>query len=71
MTIIPASRLSTSDLSVLGNNLTPAVRKDHRQRRQVRAVNRSLAVCQERVGRLYPRPAGAGHWCSPGTDSVQ
>jgi hypothetical protein len=56
MMIIRASRLSTSDLSILGNNLMPAVRRDHRKRRQIRAVNRSLAVCGEGISRLYPRP---------------
>jgi hypothetical protein len=55
MMIIPASRLSSTDLSLLGNNLMPAVRRDHRQRRQLRAINRSLAIVQEQVHRLYPR----------------
>jgi hypothetical protein len=60
MTIIPASRLSSSDLAVLGNNVDPSnrrptpssVRTD--RRRQLAAVNRSLACLGERIGRLHP-----------------
>jgi hypothetical protein len=59
MSIVPASRLSASDLSHLGNNL----RRDGRRkitrpgstdrRRLVAAVNRSLAGLGERIARLH------------------
>ena len=59
MSIIRASRLSTSDLALLGNNLTePDRRVISRRRRslacrhELAAVNRSLATVGERVGRL-------------------
>jgi hypothetical protein len=55
MSIVPASALSTSDLRSLGNNVGPAVREDHEQ---LEAVNRSLNLHQEHVGRLYRR---SGH----------
>ena len=60
MWIVPASALSNSDLSVLGNNLRPPLHRkrqlpDRRANRRVMAaVNRSLAALQERVGTLYP-----------------
>jgi hypothetical protein len=41
MTVIPASRLCPSDLAHLGNNVGPAI---HRDREQLAAVARSLAV---------------------------
>jgi hypothetical protein len=57
MSIIPASRLSSSDLARLGNNLSfPSRRSSTRAsqaRRQLAAVNRSLSIVGERVGRLY------------------
>jgi hypothetical protein len=52
MSIIPASRLSPEDLMRLGNNLGPSRRKP-RRRRELAAVNRSLAILGERVGKLY------------------
>jgi hypothetical protein len=60
MSIVPASRLSSSDLALLGNNLRPVaggeVTVRRRRRRFVAAVNRSLSAVGERVGRLYPPP---------------
>ncbi len=56
MSIIPASRLSSSDLSRLGNNLRelPRPKPQVRVRRRVlQAVNRSLACVGERVGQLH------------------
>jgi hypothetical protein len=59
MSIIRVSQLSSSDLSHLGNNLDPA---HHRplpswerteRRRQLAAINRSLACLGESVGRLH------------------
>jgi len=41
MTIVPAIRLSPSDLIHLGNNVGPAVRRD---REHCQAINRSLAI---------------------------
>ena len=61
MTIVPASRLSPSDLALLGNNVVAAAVADADRRRPARchddlaAVNRSLASVGERVGRLHPR----------------
>jgi hypothetical protein len=57
MSIIPASRLSASDLTRLGNNLGKAKRPlprsfQSRQRRVLAAVNRSLAGIGERVNQL-------------------
>ena len=60
MSIVPASCLSSSDLAELGNNVLPAV---HREHRPLAAVNRSLATHQEQVGRLYRRSPGAGSRC--------
>ncbi len=56
MSIIPASRLSMSDFSRLGNNLVgPRRRSPKRQARRqlVDAVNRSLACIDERVSQLH------------------
>ena len=54
MSIIPASRLSRSDLSRLGNNLVRSKRRVIRPgRRLLAAVNRSLAGIGEQVGRLH------------------
>jgi hypothetical protein len=59
MSIIPASRLSSSDLAMLGNNTDPA---EHRplpkgerdaRRAQLAAVNRSLGRIGEQVSRLH------------------
>jgi len=58
MSIIPASRLTPSDLTMLSNNLgRPAKRakprsKDHQL---LAAVNRSLARLGERVTKLHQR----------------
>jgi len=46
MTVIPAVRLSPSDLACLGHNVGPAVRRD---REELAAVNRSLAVHGEQL----------------------
>ena len=67
MSIIPASRLSSSDLALLGNNVVPA-RKSNRLRtrnpaasRQIlAAVQRSLASVGESVTELYPAVATVG-----------
>ncbi len=53
MSVIPASRLSGSDLAVLGNNLLPAVRDERKQ--MLGAVNRSLAVHAEEVAQFIAR----------------
>jgi hypothetical protein len=63
MSIIPASRLSTSDLARLGNNLgtsTSASPQRRRKREFVAAVNRSLAVVGEQVSQLHRLPDGSG-----------
>ena len=59
MSIIPASRLSSSDLALLGNNVLPASRHrpvrnyaQQRRRSEIAAVNRSLAAFGESVGKL-------------------
>jgi hypothetical protein len=64
MSIIPASRLSSSDLARLGNNLSSPHRRSLARvgqgRGQLAAVNRSLSIVGERVGRLYrAKPATA------------
>jgi hypothetical protein len=67
MSIIPASRLSSSDLALLGNNLDEPKQRPYqrrpsqpRYRGELAAVNRSLATIGERVGRLLtPRPQHA------------
>jgi hypothetical protein len=59
MSIIPASRLSVSDLARLGNNFTPRSQRSPQQRRRrefVAAVNRSLATVGEQVSRLHSTP---------------
>ena len=55
MTIIPASRLSRSDMLILGNNVRPAVRRARTP--LVNAVNRSLMAHDEAVDELTPSPA--------------
>jgi hypothetical protein len=54
MSIIPVGCLSSKDLSELGNNVLPEVRRDHEE---LHAVNRSLAVHREQVPRLHRRGA--------------
>ena len=57
MSVIPASRLTSSDLALLGNNFGPVTgrpaRAHARRRRVVRAVNRSLAAVGEAVRELH------------------
>ncbi len=58
MSIVPASRLSSSDMAILGNNLRRAYRQESvgrtlRRRRLVAAVNRSLSTVGERVSCLH------------------
>ncbi len=61
MSIVPASRLSRSDLALLGNNVCSSGdcrRAKHRRRAGrlvVAAVNRSLAAVDEQVRRLHRR----------------
>lgn len=62
MSIIPASSLSPSELASLGNNLIRPRSKDQRRHRQVQAVNRSLAIVREQVGRLYSRRLDTTEW---------
>jgi hypothetical protein len=60
MSVLPASRLSPSDLALLGNNLRPGARRlrspecrgRREDRRELAAVNRSLAA----IGERFPRP---------------
>jgi len=68
MSIIPASRLSSSDLALLGNNVMPA-RRSKRQHQfgeqphdahQLAAVQRSLASVGESVTELYSAAPSAG-----------
>lgn len=60
MLFVAASSLSLSDLAMLGNNIRLGRRQRRREpderanRRVLAAVNRSLAVTQERVDRLHP-----------------
>ena len=57
MSIVPISSLSGHELAALGHNLLGVARGDRRELREaqeLRAVNRSLAVHQERGGRLRP-----------------
>ena len=74
MSIIPASRLSRSDLSRLSNNLgrtkvPVSPNADAPYRRVLAAVNRSLASVGERVTALHPvaeyaaAPAGGARAC--------
>ena len=65
MSIIPASRLSRSDLFRLSNNLGRSKRPvapdaDAPYRRVLAAVNRSLACVGERVAALHPVPLAGG-----------
>ena len=58
MSIVPASRLSSADMAMLGNNVRPPVhRKSKRRPRRdhwlLPAVNRSLATLGESVIRLH------------------
>jgi hypothetical protein len=55
MSIIPISFLSSSDLSLLGNNIksTPRPRRPHPE---LAPINRSLAPHGERVTKLYRCP---------------
>jgi hypothetical protein len=68
MSIIPARFLSSADLALLGNNVDPSQRRRrsqrrHSHRREIAAVNRSLAIVGEQISTLYaasmaqPRPA--------------
>jgi hypothetical protein len=73
MSIIPASHLSACDLAILGNNLSSRRRNPQRRhlshRRQLAAVNRSLASTGEKIGTLYaaclsqPSPAVSAVAC--------
>ncbi len=58
MSIIPASRLSSSDLARLGNNMSDRAASPQRRRRRefVAAVNRSLAIVGEQVSQLHRLP---------------
>jgi hypothetical protein len=59
MSVLPVSRLSSADLTLLGNNLVPelrgrrraALRHRRQARRELAAVNRSLAALGERLPR--------------------
>jgi len=62
MSIIPFSQLGKGELALLGNNLAarPRASPSGLRRRQIQAVNRSLAPLGERVQHLHPstrRPA--------------
>ena len=59
MSIIPASHLTANELLRLGNNLRPALRKD---RRELLAINRSLAAHDEQVQRLHRPSLNPGSW---------
>lgn len=65
MSIVPASRLSTSDLALLGNNLFPIRRPrpsiDQQARRLLAPINRSLARVGERIDRLSVSPSMVRH----------
>lgn len=59
MSIVPASRLSASDLARLGNNFSDRSQRSPHQRRKrnfVAAVNRSLATVGEQVSQLHNAP---------------
>ncbi len=60
MSIIPASRLSSSDLARLGNNMRPRRRppmsRRQQERRFVATINRSLACVGEAVSQIETRP---------------
>ena len=54
MTVIPISNLSQAEILMLGTNVASAARRD----REIDAVNRSLAIHDERVESLVDhRPA--------------
>ena len=59
MLFLSASNLSASELALLGNNIRPSRRRDRlsrderANRRLLSAVNRSLALHDERVERLH------------------
>ena len=58
MSIIPVSRLSSSDLTLLGNNLRPdsrRIRPRTKNHELLATVNRSLARLGERVTKLHNR----------------
>ena len=59
MSIISASRLSRSELAMLGNNLKPVPRKHSRE---LRAVNRSLAIYGESVRQLSAQAKWRAQW---------
>lgn len=76
MSIVPASRLSSCDFALLGNNVNPAQRRRastvprSRSRSQVTAVNRSLALTGETIGTLYAAlPIPAVSLAAPGVCS--
>ena len=60
MLFLSASNLSASELALLGNNIRPSRRRDRlsrderANRRVLSAVNRSLALHDERIERLNP-----------------
>ena len=69
MIIVPVTALDSSDLALLGNNLLPRSPAAAARRRRprcfgnsadLRAVNRSLLVHGESVGRLHAAPLPAG-----------
>jgi hypothetical protein len=68
MSIVPASRLSTSDLALLGNNVVPARKSDRQGRscdgaasRQIlAAAQRSLASVGESDTEFYPTISTGG-----------
>ncbi len=55
MTIVAMSTLTSEEVSLLGNNLTPDRRRSQRRRQRLAAVNRSLSAQGEQVNRLYGR----------------
>ena len=62
MSIVPASRLSASDLARLGNNVAASMTASpHRRRKRefVAAVNRSLALVGEQVSQLHRSSDGS------------
>lgn len=64
MSIIPASRLSTSDFARLGNNLTPGARRRTPPRRRIErrfiaTLNRSLACVGEQIGQFHNNLVGS------------
>ena len=56
MSIVPVSSLSNHELALLGNNVRGEAcrdRRELRETREMRAVNRSLALHDEAVVRLH------------------